>query len=155
MRNKLIMLVLIIAAVLMFGAVAGFSDWRDRTDDIVGYNVLAERVFAGYAESKPYLLENMVYFPLKTTSGAIVQVQMGPRDFVEHANFKLSPRDMTTVIGMPTVMNTRHIVLAREIKGPSGVLIVRDSMGVPMWDKPPQMDPEQQKLPWEICDASR
>jgi hypothetical protein len=155
MRNKLILLVLVITAVLTFGTVAGSSNGRSRTDDILGYNMLSERVFEGYVQSNPYAVEYMVYFSLRTAAGTLVQVQMGPKDFVERTNFKLNARDMVTVIGMPTVMNGRNVVLARQIRGPNGVLTVRDSIGLPLWDKPIQMDPEQQQSPWEICDASR
>src|SRR5215470_1277707 len=127
MRNKLILLVLVIAAVLTFGAVAGSSNGGDRTSDVVGYNVLAERVFEGYVQTKPYVVDYMVYFPMRTMAGTLVQVHLGPKDFIEQTNFKLSARERVTVIGMPTVINGRDVVLAREIRGTSGILRIRDS----------------------------
>ena len=46
---------------------------------------------------------------------------------------------------MPVVMNGRHVVLAREVRGTNGALIVRDEVGRPLWekDRPVFMDPER------------
>jgi hypothetical protein len=54
---------------------------------------------------------------------------------------------------MPTMMNGRNVVVAREVRGPNGVLTVRDAMGLPLWehDLPLHMDPERPKGAWEIC----
>ena len=146
----------VIAAALLFAAVAGSSDRRDRLGDIVGYNVLAERLFEGTVQSKPYMIEHIVYFPL-TTAGLVVQVQIGPKEFVERSNFKIKVGDMLTVTGMPTMRNGREVVLAWEVRGMDGILIVRDAMGLLLWEqgKPFQMDPERQRRPWEICDLMK
>jgi len=153
MRNKLIFYVLVItAAILLLGAVAGSSDRRDHTGDSVGYNVLAERVFEGSVQSKPYTIERIVYFPLRTAE-TVVQVQIGPKEFVERSNFKTTVGDMVTVTGMPVVMNGRDVVLARQVSSTNGVLTVRDPMGLPLWENsgPFHMDPEHQMGRWEIC----
>jgi len=153
MRNKLIFCVLFVtAAILLFGTVAGSSDRRDRAGDTVGYNVLAERVFEGSVQSKPYTIGRIVYFPLRTAD-TVVQVQIGPKEFVERSNFKMTVGDMVSVAGMPVVMNGRDVVLARLVRSTNGVLTVRDPMGLPLWehDGPFHMDPERQMRRWEIC----
>ena len=62
---------------------------------------------------------------------------------------------MLTVTGMPIVMNGRDVVLAREIRSANGVLVLRDPMGLPLWenDRPIQMDPERQKAFFQLCEV--
>src|SRR5215470_4787209 len=153
MWNKLFFCMLFVAAAVLFVAVAAdSSDPRDRRD-ITGYNVLTERVFEGAVEGKLYMIERIVYFPLRTGE-SVVQVQVGPKDFVERHNFKIKTGDMMTVTGMPIVMSGRDVVLAREIRSTNGVLTVRDALGLPLWesDAPIQMDPERQIRFLEICE---
>jgi len=154
MRNKLLFFctLLAVVTVLLLAVAAVSSDWLDRIGDVVGYNVLAERVFEGSVEGKPYMIEHIVYFHLRT-GNSVVQVQVGPRDFVERSNFKIKAGDMLTVTAMPIVMNGRDVVLAREIRTTNGVLFVRDSMGLPLWEnRPIQMDPERRKAFFQLCD---
>ncbi len=154
MRNKLLFFCMFLAAiaVVLVTVSAVSSDWRDRIGDVVGYNVLAEWVFEGSVESKPYMIAHIVYFPLRT-GNSVVQVQVGPKDFIERSNFKIKAGDMLTVTGMPMVMNGRDVVLAREIRSTNGVLVVRDPMGLPLWenDRPIEMDPERQKAFFQLC----
>jgi hypothetical protein len=154
MRNNLLFFCILLAAmaVVLVAASAVSSDWRDRIGDVVGYNVLDERVFEGSVESKPYTIEHIVYFPLRT-GDSVVQVQVGPKDFIERSNFRIKASDMLTVTGMPVVMNRRDVVLAREIRSTNGLLVVRDPMGLPLWenDRPIQMDPEGQKAFFQLC----
>jgi hypothetical protein len=44
---------------------------------------------------------------------------------------------------MPVMMKKRQVVLAREVRGVNGVLIVRDQVGLPLWERPILMDPER------------
>ena len=52
-------------------------------------------------------------------------------------------------------MNGRDVVLAREIRSANGVLVLRDPMGLPLWenDRPIQMDPERQKAFFQLCEV--
>jgi hypothetical protein len=154
-KKLLFCIVIAVTAVLFMGVTAGSSDSPDRRD-VVGYNVLAERVFEGSVEGKPYMIQTMVYFPLRTAD-SVVQVQVGPKDFFERSNFKVKLGDMLTVTGMPIVLNGRAVVLAREIGSTNGLLIVRNAMGLPVWesDGPMQMDPERRMQPWEICQVMK
>jgi hypothetical protein len=154
MRNKVPLCTLLAAAlVLLAGVVVVAFDRPDRDSDASGYNMLAERMFAGTVAGKGHIIDGLMYFPL-WTADTVVEVQIGPKEFVERSSFKLKTGDMVTVIGMPVVMKERDIVLARELRSTNGVLIVRDHMGLPLWEtgRPIQMDPERAKRLSEICD---
>jgi hypothetical protein len=144
MRNKLrfFFMLLVALAILMATAVVVSYDRRDR--DVIGYNVLKERMFAGVVESKGHPIGDLMYFSLKMANG-IVEVQIGPKEFVERSGFKLNAGDRLTVIGMPVVMNEQQVVLAREVRSMNGMLMVRDQVGRPLWeqDRPILMDPER------------
>jgi hypothetical protein len=137
-------------AILMATAIVVSSDRRDR--DVIGYNVLKERMFEGVVESKGHPTGDLIYFSLKRANG-IVEVQIGPKEFVERSGFKLNAGDRVTVIGMPVVMNERQVVLAREVKSMNGMLMVRDQVGRPLWeiDRPILMDPERRIRFHEEC----
>jgi hypothetical protein len=143
MRNKLFICVgFAVAIVLLAAVVVGALDPRNRDRDVIGYNILAERVFRGSAASKVYVIEDLMYFPLMTAN-SMVEVQIGPKEFVERSGFTLNTGDTVTVIGMPVMMKKRQVVLAREVRGVNGVLIVRDQVGLPLWERPILMDPER------------
>ena len=122
------------AVVLLSAAVIGAFDRPNRNNDAIGYNVLAERIFEGTVASKGHIIEGLMYFPLRTAN-TLVEVQIGPKEFVERNNFKLKTGDMVTVIGMSVVIKNRDVVLAREVSSMNGMLTIRDPMGLPLWDK--------------------
>ena len=144
MRNKLLTCVSLAALVLLNAVVGGAIYRRDRVPDIAGYNVLAERMFRGIVESEGHISEGLMYFSLRTTD-TTMEVQIGPKDFANYSGFKLQSGDTVTVIGMPVVMKDRQVVLAREVRSMNGILIVRDRLGLPLWEgnRPILMDPER------------
>ena len=144
MRNKLLTCVSLAALVLLNAVVGGAIDRRDRVPDIAGYNVLEERMFRGIVASEGHISEGLMYFSLRTTD-TTMEVQIGPKDFAKYSGFKLQSGDMVTVIGMPVVMKDRQVVLAREVRSMNGILIVRDRLGLPLWEgnRPILMDPER------------
>jgi hypothetical protein len=151
MRNRLLFCVLFAAAIVLLGAViVGALDRPDR--DVIGYNVLSERVFKGIVASKGHIIEGLMYFPLRTAN-TMMEVQIGPKEFVERSGFKLNAGDMVTVIGMPVVMKEQQVVLAREVRSMNGVLVVRDRVGLPLWekDRPTLMDPERRIRFFDEC----
>jgi cytochrome c553 len=105
--------------------------------------VLAERVFEGSVGSKGHVVEGLVYFPFRTADD-VMEVQIGPEEFVKRSGFKLKPAEMVTVPGMRVVLKDRQILLAREVRSMDAVMVVRDHNGQPMWntDRPIQMDTE-------------
>ena len=153
MRNKWFFFCMLLAAlaILMVAVVVVSSDRSDR--DVIGYNVLKERMFEGVVASKEHMIEDLMYFPLKI-GNAIVEVQIGPKEFVERSGFTLNIGDRVTVIGMPIVVNEQHVVLARQVSSGNGVLIVRDQVGLPLWEKarPTPMDPERRIRSYEECE---
>ncbi len=126
---------------------------RSRDPNIVGYNVLAVRIFKGTVTGGGFVQGKLMYFPLRT-AGATMEVQVGPKEFVERSGFKIQTGDMVTVIGMPIVTKDRQVVLAREIRSMSGVLIVRDETVLPLWEKdgPTLMDPERRIRSSDRCE---
>jgi len=145
MRSKLLFCALFAAAIVLLASVVVVAfNPRGFDRDAIGYNQLAERVFKGPVVSKEYVIEGLLYFPLRMADG-LVEVQIGPKDFVKRSGFKLNVGDIVTVIGMPVIMMNRQVVLTREVRGVSGMLVVRDEVGLPLWEKelPVLMDPLQ------------
>jgi hypothetical protein len=143
MRNKLVFITFFAAAIVLLAAVVvGALDRRDR--DVSGYNVLKERVFKGIVPSKGHMIEGLLYFPLRTAN-TTMEVQIGPKEFVDRSGFKLTIGETVTVIGMPLILNERQVVLAREVSSMNAVLVVRDQVGLPLWERDLQipMDPER------------
>lgn len=153
MRNKLLTCISLAALVLLSAGVARALDWRDRVPDIVGYNVLEERMFRGTVASEGHISDGLMYFSLRTAH-ATVEVQIGPKDFVKYSGFKFQSGDTVTVIGMPVVLKYRQVVLARQVRTLSGILIVRDQLGLPLWEgnRPILMDPERRVRLSDQCD---
>jgi hypothetical protein len=141
MRNKLVFFAIFAAAIVLLAAVVSAAG--DRLDGI-GYNFLNEQMFEGVVASKGHIIEGLMYFPLRTAN-TMMEVQIGPKEFVDRSDFKLNVGQSVTVIGMPVIENERQIVLAREVRSMNAVLVVRDSFGLPLWerDRPIYMHPER------------
>jgi hypothetical protein len=131
MRDKLIFCFLIgLLATLLIAVVVSASDRRDRNvnpDD--HYDVKAERIFEGVIAGKGHIVDGLMYFPLKAGDTA-VEVQLGPKEFVQCSTFIFKPGDMVIIVGVPAVLNERRVVLARQVSGMKGTLILRDDDGV-------------------------
>jgi hypothetical protein len=133
MRNKLVFFtVFAVAIVLLAAVVVSALDRNDR--DVIGYNVLKERMVEGIVASKGHIIDGLMYFPLRTVD-TMMEVQIGPKEFVERTGFKLTIGETVTVIGMPVTLNERQVVLAREVRTMNGVLVVRHQIGVPLWER--------------------
>jgi hypothetical protein len=54
---------------------------------------------------------------------------------------------------MPTIVDGKGIVMAREIRTVTTVFVLRDRNGQPMWKmgRPIQMDPERREDRFPIC----
>jgi hypothetical protein len=140
MRNKLVFFTAFAVAILLLAAVVSAGDRRD----VIGHNLLKERMFEGIVASKGHIIEGLMYFPLRAAN-TTMEVQIGPKEFVDRSGFKLNVGETVTVIGMPIIENERQVVLAREVSSMNAVLVVRDRFGLPLWeqDRPIYMDPER------------
>jgi hypothetical protein len=107
------------------------------------YNVAAETMWEGVVASQGHVVNGLVFFPLSTEDG-MMEVEIGPRDFVARSGFNLKTGEMVTVIGAPAIEDGRDVVLAREVRTMRAVLVVRDRNGLPRWNaaRPVEMDPE-------------
>jgi hypothetical protein len=132
MRNKLVFFTVFAVAMVLLPDVIVSADRRHR--DVIGYNVLKEQMYEGMVASNGHVIEGLMYFPLRTANN-MVEVQIGPKGFVDRSGFKLNVGDTVTVIGMPLILNERQVVLAREVSSMAGVLVVRDRVGLPLWER--------------------
>jgi hypothetical protein len=154
MIKKLAPFILIAAAIVLLSASTAAALYA-RSDDVrdeIQYDVMAERQFGGTVANRTYIFEDFVHFPLRMGS-EITDVEIGPKDFVNRSGLKLSVGEMVTVIGMPTVVNGREMVIAREVRTVTTFYVLRDRNGQPMWKmgRPVQMDPERRDEPLIIC----
>jgi hypothetical protein len=130
MRNKLVFCLFIgVLATLLLDIAVNAIDTRDRQGSVDPYDVRAERVLEGIVAGKGHVMDGLMYFPLKTAD-TIVEVQVGPKEFVERSTFIFKPGDTVVVVGVPVVLNQHAVVLARQISGMNGTLILRDDDGV-------------------------
>jgi hypothetical protein len=131
MRGKLIFCLLMgVLTTLLVAIVVSPSDRRDRNRNLDGYyDVKAERIFEGFVAGKGHIMDGLMYFPFKTAD-SVVEVQLGPKEFVQRSTFILKPGDMVVVVGVPVVLNERRVVLARLISGMNGTLVLRNDEGV-------------------------
>jgi hypothetical protein len=129
MRGKLIFCLLMgVLTTLLVAIVVSPSDRRDRNLDGY-YDVKAERIFEGFVAGKGHIMDGLMYFPFKTAD-AVAEVQLGPKDLVQRSTFIFKPGDMVVVVGVPVVLNERRVVIAREISGMNGTLVLRNDEGV-------------------------
>ena len=130
MRRKLVFCLLIAAlATLLVDVVVNAVDTPDRHTDVGRYDVRAERVLEGIVAGKGHVMDGLMYFPLRTAD-TIVEIQLGPKQFVERSGFIFKPGDIVVVVGVPIVLNERGVVLARQISGMNGTLVLRHEAGV-------------------------
>ena len=130
MRPKLVFSLFIgVIATLLVDIVVNAIDRRDRHGSVDAYDVRAERVLEGIVAGKGHVMDGFMYFPLKTTD-TIVEVQVGPKELVERSTFIFKPGDTVVVVGVLVVLNQHGVVLARQISGMSGTLVLRDDDGV-------------------------
>jgi hypothetical protein len=132
MRGKWIFCLLIGGlTTLLVAIVVNASDRRDRNGNVGPYyDVKAERIFEGVVPGKGHIIDGVMYFPLKTADN-ILEVQLGPKEFVQRSTLIFKPGDMVIVVGVPVLLNERGVVLAKEISGMNGTLVLRDDDGVP------------------------
>src|SRR5215813_15370427 len=99
MRNKSIFFISFAVAIVLLATV--FVSAGDRRD-VTGYNVPKERTFEGVVASKGHIIEGLMYFPLKTAN-TMLEVQIGPEEFVDRSGFKLNIGETVAVLGMPLI----------------------------------------------------
>jgi hypothetical protein len=119
-----------VLATLLVAIGVDASDRRDRNGNLGAYyDVRAERIFEGFVAGKGHMMDGLMYLPVKT-AGIFLEVQLGPKEFVERSTLMFKPRDMVVIVGVPVMLSERRVVLAREISGMNGTLDLRDDQGV-------------------------
>ena len=154
MKKIFLFCIFVVIAVIFLSAIAvgAMVKADDDRDSLPKYDVEAERTFEGAILSKGHEVDGLVYVPIRMRD-EILEIQIGPREFIEHSRFTLKIGELVTVVGMPVVMKNREVVLAREVRKMNSVLVVRDYNGQPMWqtNRPFQMDPERRGDGVRVC----
>jgi hypothetical protein len=153
MKNKLLIIMFLATALVSLSAavfeasharvpaIDGLEDIRHV--DSAAYDFMTERMFEGTVAGKGHVINGLMYFPMKTADN-VMEVQIGPTEFIELIRFRARPGEIVTVIGMLAMLEDRLVLLAREVRSRAGMFILRDLNGYPMWDskRPVQMDTE-------------
>jgi hypothetical protein len=141
MKTTVLVSVLMAPALILSLAVPAAST-DDRNFD-PRYNVMAERMVDGEAAGPEHVTDGIVFFPLRTRA-RVIQVELGPKDFVRRIGLQLKAGEMVTVLGVPAKAGENRVLLAREVRTMRALFVVRDRNGRPMWDvnRPVEMDPE-------------
>jgi len=76
---------------------------------------------------------------VRAANGMKVQVDLGPRSFVESQGIYLPPGTPVTITGSPTQAAGKYIFLSWLIQTPNGVFRLRTPNGTPYWNlnRPP------------------
>jgi hypothetical protein len=130
------------ATALILSSAVTATSADDRNFD-ARYNVMAERMVDGEAAGPGHVTDGIVFFPLRT-GDRVIEVELGPKDFVRRSGFNLKAGEMVTVLGAPAKAGENRVLLAREVRTMRALFVVRDRNGRPMWDanRPVEMDPE-------------
>lgn len=130
MRNHLLFCISIgLFATLLSATEVNAGGRRDRNRDTGSYDLRAERILEGVVAGKGHVINGVMYFPLKTAD-TVVEIQLCPKEFVERSTFTFNTGDMVMVVGVWMVFDNGSVVLARQISGMKGTLILRDDQGV-------------------------
>lgn len=72
------------------------------------------------------------HLELKTESG-ILDVHLGPSDFVSSKGFQFAQHDRIQVTGSKVTYQGHPAIIAREVKMHDKVLTLRNAQGIPEW----------------------
>jgi hypothetical protein len=153
MTNKWLFCLFLVAAILLAASLTLGGAQRSAYPETPAYNLKAERLIEGTIAGKGHIMDGLMYFPLKTKD-KVLEMQVGhAEEFLEKDDFSFDPGETVRVIGVVTVIDSRVVILAREIRSMKGIWRLRDQNGTPIWEiqKPIQMDPERKARPFEPC----
>jgi hypothetical protein len=63
----------------------------------------------------------------------VVDVHLAPADFVKRSGFTFSDRDIMEVSALRVKAGSSEMILARWVRTPAGMLVLRDAAGKPKW----------------------
>jgi hypothetical protein len=100
------------------------------------YNVSTETTLMGTVDNVATIASERrgggQHITLITASGPI-EVHVGPAWYVSSKHVTFTKGDQVTVVGSKVTMDSRDVMLAREIRKGDQVLKLRDASGVPLW----------------------
>jgi DNA/RNA endonuclease YhcR with UshA esterase domain len=71
---------------------------------------------------------------VRADDGRIMDVYLGPKDYLQQQNLKLRSGDKVTLTGARTSVNGRSMVVAREITKDNQLVTLRTAEGMPAWE---------------------
>ena len=83
-----------------------------------------------------------VHLNLKTATGTIVKVQLGPAMFIGMNNFSFLADDLILVTGADVSRGGEAAVWARQVSKAGKTLVLRDADGAPRWPSATGEDPD-------------
>ena len=101
--------------------------YNPRTVETVGGLVIS-----GPAPTGKEGLPEPVHLTLKTEKGKVA-VLLGPRQFVDRQQLKISPLDQIEVTGSRVQFQGKAVIIAAEIRKGQQVMQLRDLNGGPLW----------------------
>jgi hypothetical protein len=145
MKTKMVLLMVLAAALIFLFSPTVVSAPLDKPN-APPYDVDNERTFVGMVARSAHAVEGVMYLSLQMPNSTM-EVEIGPRGFIENSGFALKIGENVTVIGVPATVGGREVVLAREISCSRATFAIRDRNGIPMWqtDRPVQMDTDLAK----------
>ena len=131
MRSKVIFCIFAgVLATLLVGVVLNADDRRGRSGNLESfYDVKAQRSFEGIVAGQGHIIDGLMYLPIET-GDTVFEALLGPKRFLGSRTLIFKRGDMVVVVGVPIVHNERRVVLAREISGMNGTLVLRGDDGV-------------------------
>ena len=100
------------------------------------YDVTAEKTVTGTVEEVRQVTDPGpwagTHVTLKTAAGTL-ELALGPSRFMTQKKYTLAKGDQIEVIGATSKVETRDVLVVREIKRGSDTMTFRDAKGVPMW----------------------
>jgi hypothetical protein len=101
------------------------------------YNPATVETVSGVVESVDKItpmngMYSGIHLVLKTDKEAIA-IHLGPEWYIERQDVKIEKGDKIEVKGSRITFESKPVIIAAECKKGDGVLVLRDSSGVPAW----------------------
>lgn len=138
------------AAALLAGSAAAQQHPTDEHTDLpqrttaqpqIGpqYNRSSEMTVSGTVQNvKQQSSERMgkgTHITMRADDGRVMNVYLGPKDYLQQQNLKLRSGDKVTLTGSRTSLNGRSVVVAREIESEGTRVTLRSPEGMPAWEQ--------------------
>ena len=134
----------LVLSLLVLGVTAAASSAQ--TDKARRYDPAAERTYGGVVSSVISVTSTDgtvgVHLNLKTATGSVVKVHIGPAVFIGMNNFSFMADDLILVTGAGVSHGGEEAVWARQVSKEGHTLVLRSTDGTPRWPYATADDPD-------------